>query len=96
VREKQQASSEVDNVLSVGGKIFPIKVKAGKSGTLKSLQVFLQEKKCALGIRFNADLPSLHEATFSLARTSGTFHLLSLPLYLVEELPRLIRTTAPD
>ena len=91
VREKRQASSEVDYVLSIGSGIFPVEVKAGKTGTLKSLQVFLLEKERTLGVCFNADLPSLHEATFSLANTSGGFRLLSLPLYLVEELPRLIR-----
>jgi predicted AAA+ superfamily ATPase len=96
VREKRQASSEVDYVLSVGTGIFPVEVKAGKTGTLKSLQVFLQEKKCSLGIRFNAALPSLHEATFALAKKTGTFRLLSLPLYLVEELPRLIRSIAQE
>ncbi|WPD24216.1 MAG: ATP-binding protein [Candidatus Electrothrix scaldis] len=96
VREKRQASSEIDYALSVGGKIFPVEVKAGKTGTLKSLQVFLQEKGRPLGVRFNADLPSLHETTFSLPNTSGTFRLLSLPLYLVEELLRLIRATIQE
>ncbi|MCI5138326.1 MAG: DUF4143 domain-containing protein, partial [Candidatus Electrothrix sp. AR1] len=96
MREKRQASSEVDYILSVGSKVFPVEVKAGKTGTLKSLQVFLQEKERTLGIRFNADLPSLHEATFSLAKISGMFRLLSLPLYLVEELPRLIRSIVQE
>ncbi|MCI5123701.1 MAG: DUF4143 domain-containing protein, partial [Candidatus Electrothrix sp. AR5] len=96
MREQRQASSEVDYVLSVGSRIFPVEVKAGKTGTLKSLQVFLQKKERSLGIRFNADLPSLHEATFSLSKTSGMFRLLSLPLYLVEELPRLIRSIVQE
>ncbi|MEA3333892.1 MAG: ATP-binding protein [Pseudomonadota bacterium] len=89
-REKRQASSEVDYVQSCHNLIFPVEVKAGKTGTLKSLQVFVKEKGVDLGVRFNADLPTLHEAKFSLPKTSGTFKLLSLPLYMVEELPRII------
>ncbi|MEA3547430.1 MAG: ATP-binding protein [Thermodesulfobacteriota bacterium] len=89
-REKRQASSEVDYVQAYGSMIFPVEVKAGKTGTLKSLQVFIKEKKIKFGVRFNADLPSFHEAKFSLPGASGTFRLLSLPLYMVEELQRII------
>jgi predicted AAA+ superfamily ATPase len=89
-REKRQASSEVDYVLSYGSRVFPVEVKAGKTGTLKSLQVFIREKGLGAGVRFNADLPSLHDAGFSLPGVQGYFSLLSLPLYMVEELPRII------
>ena len=89
-REKRQASSEVDYVQTCRDLIFPVEVKAGKTGTLKSLQVFIKEKGIDLGVRFNADLPSLHEAKFSLPQTTGSFKLLSLPLYMVEELPRIL------
>jgi uncharacterized protein len=94
-REKRQASSEIDYVLAFGGKIFPVEVKAGKTGTLKSLQIFIKEKGLDFGVRFNADLPAIHDADFSLPGTVGTFTLLSLPLYMVEELPRIIRTIFP-
>lgn len=89
-REKRQASSEVDYVQAYGSLIFPVEVKAGKTGTLKSLQIFIKEKKVVLGVRFNADLPSIHDAGFSLPGMSGTFKLLSLPLYMVEELQRIV------
>ena len=89
-REKRQASSEVDYVQACGSIIFPVEVKAGKTGTLKSLQVFIKEKGVKLGVRFNADLPALHDADFSLPGASGIFRLLSLPLYMVEELQRII------
>ncbi len=89
-REKRQASSEVDYIQTCRDLIFPVEVKAGKTGTLKSLQVFIKEKGVGLGVRFNADLPTIHEAKFSLPETTGTFKLLSLPLYMVEELPRII------
>jgi len=71
--------------------ILPVEVKAGKTGTLKSLQVFIKEKNVKLGVRFNADLPSFYAAKFSLpGQTGNTFNLLSLPLYMVEELQRIV------
>ena len=91
-REKRQASSEVDYVQAYGSMIFPVEVKAGKTGTLKSLQVFIKEKGAELGVRFNADLPTLHDAKFTLPGESGNFRLLSLPLYMVEELSRIIKS----
>jgi len=94
-REKRQASSEIDYVLAVGNMIFPVEVKAGKTGTLKSLQIFIREKGLRAGVRFNADLPAFHAADFTLPGVSETFRLLSLPLYMVEELPRIIRSIFP-
>jgi uncharacterized protein len=91
-REKRQASSEIDYLLSIGTRIIPVEVKSGKSGTLKSLNVFLKEKNLDFALRFNADLPTYHHANFSLPGVSKTFHLLSLPIYLVEETKRLVNT----
>ncbi len=90
-REKRQASSEVDYIEAYGSLIFPVEVKSGKTGTLKSLQVFLHNKGLNLAVRFNADLPTFYEAKFSLPAVSDSFNLLSLPLYMVEELERIVR-----
>lgn len=92
-REKHQSSSEIDYVVAWGGRIIPVEVKAGKTGVLKSLQVFVKEKGLDFGVRFNAGLPSIHDAKFSLPGAVGTYTLLSLPLYMVEELPRIIRSS---
>ena len=43
--------AEVDFVINVGPRILPLVVKAGKTGTLRSFQLFLKEKKAPLGIR---------------------------------------------
>ncbi len=90
-REKRQASAEVDYLQTCGGLIFPVEVKAGKTGSLKSLQIFIQKKGLAFGVRFNGDLPSIVDAHFALPDTQGTFKFLSLPLYMVEELDRIVR-----
>lgn len=92
-REKRQASSEIDYILSHGPRIIPVEVKAGKTGTLKSLHVFIKEKELNYGVRFNADIPSCIDITTSLPEKSVMFRLLSLPLYMVEELQRLVTLT---
>jgi hypothetical protein len=91
-REKRQSSAEVDYTISVGPRIIPVEVKAGKSGRLKSLHMFLKEKERSFGLRFNADQPSYLETTDLLSTgDSVTYHLLSLPLYLVGQIRRLCR-----
>jgi hypothetical protein len=95
MRQKPQSSAEVDYVLPVGPDIVPVEVKAGKSGTLKSLHVFLERKGCDFGLRFNSDVPSLLDARTAVAGGAGRpFRLLSLPLYMVGQAMRLCGETA--
>lgn len=90
-RDKRGSSAEVDYLLAVGGEIVPVEVKAGKTGTLKSLHLFLREKGRRIGLRLSSQPPSLLDATTSLPDGRDIpFRLLSLPLYLVGEAPRLI------
>lgn len=92
MREKSQSSAEVDYLISVGKEVIPVEIKAGKTGTLRSLHVFLREKGREFGLRFNTDLPSFLTAETSTAGgESRPFRLLSLPLYLVEHASRLCR-----
>ena len=91
-RDKRQSSAEVDYLFTIGRHLVPTEVKAGKTGRLKSLHVFLKEKKLSFGLRFNADLPSLLDDQASL--TNGdylSYRLLSLPLYMVGQARRLCR-----
>ena len=68
--------------------------KNGKTGTLKSLQVFIAEKKKDKAVRFNTDVPSLTHVKTSIkinkALKEVKFQLLSLPLYLASEQERLL------
>ncbi len=77
-REKRGSESEVDYVINVGEKIIPIEVKAGKTGSLKSLQVFLNEKQQKIGIRCSMKPLSFHD------------RVLSVPLYMISEIRRLV------
>lgn len=94
VREEKNADAEVDFLFQHKNVIYPIEVKAGKSGKLRSMHVFLFEKKLKTGVRFNSDMPSI--GTFKTRVRSKdknaelTYQLLSLPLYLIAQLPRLL------
>ncbi|MEW6089228.1 MAG: AAA family ATPase [bacterium] len=76
-RDKKRSLAEVDYVINIGSTILPVEVKAGKTGTLRSLKVFLEEKKSPFGVRFSQDQPSYYDK------------VLTLPLYMAEQLPRL-------
>lgn len=93
-REEKNSNAEVDFIFQHKNKIYPIEVKAGKTGTLKSIQVYLYEKKLENGIRFNMDLPNIgsFETKINVPNKNAELYwtLLSLPLYMVSELRRII------
>lgn len=67
-------------------------MKAGKTGSLRSLHLFCSERNAPLAVRFNMDLPSLVRATGKLPTGKPyDYHLLSLPCYMVGQCRRLIR-----
>lgn len=94
-REAKNANAEVDFVFQIKNEIFPLEVKAGKSGTLKSLQVYLGEKNKDTGIRLNLDLPSIGENLSSSVNIKGKmakihYKLISFPLYFAEYLTKYV------
>ncbi len=93
MREKPGSAAEVDYLISEGAAVIPVEVKAGKTGALKSLHVFLREKKRDLALRFNSASPSLLKSETCLPDGGNRpFRLLSLPFYMVGQARRLIRS----
>jgi len=78
-REEKNSSAEIDFLVALDQWIVPIEVKSGSIGKLRSLKLFMEEKKAPLGIRISATPLSLQG------------NILSVPLYLIHELPRLAR-----
>jgi predicted AAA+ superfamily ATPase len=93
-REGRQGNAEVDFTLAVGPEIYPVEVKAGKSGSLKSLDQFVLRKRVKQALRFDLNPPSRQAVTHRARTQTGmeavTYELLSLPLYAIAELPRLL------
>lgn len=91
VREKANSSAEIDYLISDKGKVIPIEVKSGKTGSLKSLHRFINDKHIDFAVRVNSNCPIIENITNKL--TTGetiSFQLLSIPFYLVFRLRSLI------
>jgi hypothetical protein len=91
IRDAKNSNAEVDYVLQVGTRIVPVEVKAGATGRLRSLHMMVSEKQFDLAVRVSSEPLLMNEVTTALpVGTAQTFKLLSVPFYLVSELPRLI------
>ncbi len=77
-REEKSARAEVDYLDLFKTTILPIEVKSKSIGHLKSLKRFLEEKKSPVGIRISEHPLSIEN------------QILSLPLYMIFELKRLL------
>ncbi len=90
-REKKGSASEVDFLISSGQDIVPVEVKAGKTGSLRSLHTFAALKKTKRALRFNGDIPSVTHVGTSIERIGkAEYTLISLPLYLVGQSGRIL------
>ncbi len=88
-REKRNSEAEIDYLVEVNGEVVPIEVKAGKTGTLKSLHIFMAEKGKQIALRVNTGLPSTVRVDTTVKVNNKyqkvNYRLLSLPLYLINE-----------
>jgi uncharacterized protein len=90
-REEKGSSAEIDYVIQHGNSVVPIEVKAGSTGGLKSLHLFMSLKHLPLAVRINSDIPS--QTLVKVKDHAGNpieYTLLSLPFYLIDQLHRLL------
>ncbi len=96
LREGRSANAELDFVVALEGQIIPVEVKAGASGSMKSLHQFMAEKHAPFAVRFDAGLPAVSTVNAVVnsdnQRKDVGYKLVSLPLYLVERLGALVTT----
>jgi uncharacterized protein len=94
LRKKKSTNAEVDYVISKGNLIIPIEVKSGKSGTMKSMLQFIHSRKSPLGVRFDLNPPSAQKVIHHLKQSTTVekvaYTLISLPLYLVDQLDKIV------
>lgn len=92
-REERAASAEVDFVFETETRnIVPVEVKAGSTGSLRSLHLMVQLKSLPVAVRFCSDLPTLFREKRGTVKGTVDFLLLSLPHYLVQQMPRILNT----
>jgi predicted AAA+ superfamily ATPase len=94
LREGKATNAELDFVIAIGGEIVPIEVKSGATGSLKSLHQFMGSKKARIAVRFDTQLPTMHQIDTAITqnkqRQQVQYPLMSLPLYLVERLEEIV------
>lgn len=83
VREKKDASAEVDFVIPFGGSLVPVEVKSGHAGTLRSLQQFMEISDVGVAVRLYQGNIDIHSGT---TPSGKKFKLLNLPYYLASQL----------
>ena len=89
LREGKSNNAEVDDLTQIGTKIIPIEVKAGASGTLRSLHLFMATKTLSHAVRFDLNPPSIQSINLEVAvgdkeKKFAKYQLFNLPLYLAE------------
>jgi len=87
VREKTQASSEVDLVYSYKNLLIPMEIKSGKTGSLKSLHQFVERSNHPYAVRIYAG-----EFKIENAKTpNGTpYILMNLPYFLITQIDKYL------
>ncbi|MFN0060438.1 MAG: ATP-binding protein [Planctomycetota bacterium] len=77
-------SGEVDYIIQVGGAVIPVELKAGVSGSMKSLHQYMYDMRLSRAVRCDANPPS--RSRVEVATTTGdavSYEMLSVPLYLL-------------
>ena len=82
-RESRSSNAEVDYLLPLENVVIPVEVKSGATGHLRSLRMFLDEKRgrAPYGIRFCAQPASVHADLHSYA-------MYAVPHVLRHQIPR--------
>ncbi|MFC1706507.1 ATP-binding protein [Planctomycetota bacterium] len=99
VSESSKGRAEIDYLLAGGPSgSRAVEVKAGATGTLKSLHQFLWRSGQSLGVRLCSSRYSLEQHAVRMPSGSLTYRLLSLPLYLAERIRDTVRSlnAAPE
>lgn len=89
VRNKSNATSELDFVYVYQGQIVPIEVKAGHNSHLKSLQIFIDEAPTNIAVRVWNQPFQIDEVQTAHGKS---FRLLSIPFYYVHMLKDILKS----
>lgn len=87
----------MDYVLQCSTTLIPIEVKAGSSGSLKSLHQFVADRELNSAVRFDINAPIVQRVEVQTLLTGGAsvpvkYTLHNLPLYFSDFVFEYIRT----
>ncbi len=78
-REARNSSAEIDYIIPCNSSVLPIEVKAGKTGTMRSMHIYLDKYNLSSGIRI------------SQLYFNNTLPIISLPFYAIKQIPHLMK-----
>jgi hypothetical protein len=87
VREQHSANAEVDIIISFKNKIYPVEIKSGTKGRLRSLMQFMDESTIDTAIRLSANY-YLKEGAKTLKGKEYT--LLNIPYFHASKLEKYL------
>lgn len=89
LKDKTVGKAEIDFLFNQGRTVFPIEVKAGKTGSLKSLWQFLHEKRIKMAIKISSAQFATKEESHKIVQDGQhskiTARIYHIPLYLTEK-----------
>lgn len=88
VRAAKNSQAEIDYVDSIDRKVLPIEIKAGMKGGMKSLWIFMREKRVERGVRCSLENFGSFEHEDDEAKC--TRHIAICPLYALSMLKSLV------
>lgn len=91
IRNERGSDAEIDYVIQHTNRLVPIEVKAGNTGTLKSLHLFMKLKELSTAVRIYSGQPRIDEVRVKDNQGSDvSYQLRSIPFYLISEIHRLL------
>lgn len=91
LRNAPGSNAEVDYLIQHGSHIIPIEVKAGTRGSMQSLHRLMKLKGYMRAVRFSTNPPSQMQVNTQLSSGENVqYELLTLPIYMVGQLKRLL------
>lgn len=88
-RTAKNSQAEIDYVSNIGRDVLPIEIKAGVKGGMKSLWIFMREKKINMGVRCSLENFSTFEYQDEIDGDEVR-HITVCPLYAMSMLNKLI------
>ncbi len=85
---------EIDYLVEIEQRIIPVELKAGASGSMKSLHQFMHDKQLEIAVRTDTNPPSVMEVDVKTTQGQRSrYRLLSLPGYLLWRARDLVQST---
>jgi len=94
-RNNKGSEAEVDFLFEFEGRVYPIEVKSGTSKTMRSLVMLQKEKRFPVAFRFYSGPVKTEIMSLTMENENFKYQLISLPHYLIEQLPKIIKALPP-